>query len=74
MFHGVYLRNKPTKKWLLMSVVYSAETAQRDLEKYVDKAKSNGNDLAEGAIQSFESALFIPEIITSIKPSKILYN
>lgn len=74
MFHGVYLRNKPTKKWLLMSVVYSAETANRELEKYVEKAKSDGNDQAEGAIQSFESSFFIPEIIADIKPSKILYN
>ncbi len=57
-----------------MSVVYTAEAAQRDLEKYVDKAKSDGNDQAEGAIQSFESAFFIPEIITDIKPSKILYS
>ena len=74
MFHGVYLRNKPTKKWFLMSIVYSAEAANRDLEKYVGKSKSDGNDLAEGAIQSFESPFFIPEIVADVKPSKVLYN
>ena len=57
-----------------MTIVYSAEEARRELDKYVDKAKTDGNDQAEGAIQSFESPYFIPEIVTTIKPSKVLYN
>lgn len=74
MLHGVYLRTKPKKKWLLMTTVYSAEEARRELDKYVDKAKANGNNQAEGAIQSFDTSFAIPEIITDIKPSKVLYN
>lgn len=57
-----------------MTTVYSAEEAQRELDKYVDKAKANGNAQAEGAIQSFDTPFGIPEIITDIKPSKVLYN
>lgn len=74
MFHGVYVRNKPNKKWLLMSIVYSAETANRDLKKYLDKAKLDGNSQAEGAIQSFESPFFIPAIVANVEHSKVLYN
>ncbi len=74
MFLGVYVRNKPKKRWLLMSIVYSAEVAYRDLEKYVDKAKLDGNDQAEGAIQSFESSFFIPHVITNIAASNTFYN
>jgi len=74
MFHVIYVRNKPKKKWVLQSIVASAEEANRDLQKYVDKAKSNGNPDAEGAIQSFDSAFFIPEMLSDINPSKVLYN
>ena len=74
IYHGVYLRMKPTRHWLLMTTVYSAEEAQRELDKYVDKAKADGHDKAEGAIQSFDSPFHIPEFITNIKRSKVLYN
>lgn len=74
MIHGIYLRNKPTKKWMLMSVVASAETASKNLEKLLTKAKLDGNNQAEGAIQSFESLFFIPETLSDIKPSKVLWN
>ncbi len=74
MLHGIYVRSKPNKKWLLMSITNSSEAALQDLDKYVQQAKSGGNDMAEGAIKSFESSFFIPETLPNFKPSKVLFN
>ncbi len=74
MIHGIYVRNRPKKKWTLYSVVQSGELALRDQEDALAKAKEDGNDEAEAAIQTFETSFFIPQYLLEIKKAQILYN
>jgi hypothetical protein len=74
MIHGIYVRNRPKKKWILYSVVQSGELALRDQEDALNKAKEEGNDDAEVAIQTFETSFFIPQYLLEIKKATVLYN
>ena len=74
MIHGIYVRNRPKKKWILYSTVHSGELALRDQEDALNKAKEEGNDEAEVAIQTFETSFFIPQYLLEIKKATVLYN
>ena len=74
MIHGIYLRSKPKNKWHLVSQTISAEMANMEVEAFKKQAIEEGNDLAEVAIQTFDSAFFIPETLVELKERKVLYN
>ena len=74
MIHGVYIKHRPKGKWHLVSVAVSAETANIDLSAILKQAKLEGNDQIQVAIQSFDSAFYIPELLSEIKEQKLLYN
>lgn len=72
MIHGIYIRSKPTHKWHLFSVTKSAESANKELTVAMQFAQIGGNDKGEAAIQTFESQLFVPELLTEIKEQKAI--
>ncbi len=74
MIHGIYLRSKPKNKWLLVSQTLSPEMANQEVEAFKKQAAQEGYDQAEVAIQTFDSAFFVPESLTEIKERKVLYN
>lgn len=74
MIHGIYLRSKPKNKWHLVSQTISAEMANMEVEAFKKQAIEEGNDLAEVAIQTFDSVFFIPETLVELKERKVLYN
>jgi len=74
MIHGIYLRSKPKNKWLLVSQTISPEMAHMEVEAFKKQAAEDGLDQAEVAIQTFDSAFFIPETLVELKERKILYN
>lgn len=74
MIHGIYLRSKPKNKWLLVSQTLSPEMANQEVEAFKKQAAKEGYDQAEVAIQTFDSAFFVPESLTEIKERKVLYN
>lgn len=75
MIYGIYVRNKPTFRWNLVSVSASSELAQQDLDSALQIAKDQGFEKAEVALQLFESSFFVPETLIEIKKeSKLLYN
>lgn len=74
MVHGVYMKSRPNAKWHLVSVKLSAESALHDLNKALDQAKLEGNDLAEVAIQVFETVFYIPESLKEVKDQKLMFN
>lgn len=74
MIHGIYIKSKPKNKWHLFSIALTAEAATSEVNEALKKAKKEGNEQAEAAIQIFDSILFIPELLSEIKSVKLLYN
>jgi len=75
MYHSIYIRNNPKNKWLLYSVNASAEAASISMEKAIQKAKNEGNDKFEIAVQLHDYYDYIPEMIDEInKKEKLMYN
>lgn len=74
MIHGIYLKNRPKSKWHLYSVAISAEAANYDLDLALKQAKDAGHDNAEVAVRIFDSAFYIPELLTEIKEQKPMFN
>jgi hypothetical protein len=74
MIHGIYLKTRPKGMWHLVSVAVSPETATLDSDEVLKNAISIGNEQAQTAIQSFESTFHIPELLSSIKEQKLLFN
>lgn len=75
MIHGIYVRAKPKHRWRLIGVAASGESALRDKNQALAKAKSDGFLDAEAAIKTYESSFFIPENLPEIKTEdKILLN
>lgn len=74
MIHGIYLKSRPKAVWHLVSVAITPEAANHDLSEFLKQAKIEGNDRAEVAVQVFDSAFYIPEILHEIKDQKIMYN
>lgn len=72
MIHGIYFRSNPKNKWSLFSITRSAEAAAKELQVAIQEAQKGGNDHGEGAIQVFDSSIFIPELLTEIKEQKTL--
>jgi hypothetical protein len=70
----VYVKSRPKAKWHLISVTSSSESANVDLAQAQKQAVAEGNDHAEVAIQSFESAFHIPVFLDEVKDTKPLYN
>lgn len=74
MVHGIYLKNKPKSKWHLVSIVMTVEKAMKEKNSCLDQAKLEGYDDAEAVIQTFDSAFYIPEYLSTIKDQKMLLN
>ncbi len=72
--HGIYLKSRPKGKWHLVSVAVSPEAANLEIDEALKNARNQGNDSAEAAIQIFESAFHIPELLSEVKTQKPLYN
>lgn len=73
MIHGIYVKSKPKGKWYLVSVAISAEVANNDVIVALNKAKQEGNDLAEASVHTFQSGFYIPESLIEVN-SKTMYN
>lgn len=74
MFHGVYVKSRSRGKWYLASLTISVESASADKDAIIIQAQKEDNGEVEVKIQSFDSGFYIPEILTEIKESKLLYN
>jgi hypothetical protein len=74
MILGIYLKSKPKNKWHLVSITMSPEAANHELGEHKKQAILDGNEGAQVAIQSFDSAFWIPEFLNSIQEQKILLN
>lgn len=74
MIHGIYVKSRPKGKWHLVSVTLSPENAKHEQDAILEQAKIEDNNKIQACIQSFESSLFIPEMLTEIKEQKLLYN
>jgi hypothetical protein len=74
MIHGIYVKSKPKNKWHLVSVAISPEAANYEVSEFKKQAVLDGNDLAEVAIQIFDSTFFIPEYINEIKAQEPMFN
>jgi hypothetical protein len=72
--HGIYLKTKPKGKWHLVSVSLTPESAVIDRDEVLKNAISVGNEQAQTVIQSYDSMFHIPELLSSIKEQKLLYN
>jgi hypothetical protein len=72
MIHGIYIKSRPTHKWHLFSITLSAEAAAKELEEAIKEAQKGDNILGQAAIQTFDSSLYIPELLTEIKDRKAL--
>lgn len=74
MVHGIYVKSRPKSKWRLIYVAVSAKDAEADRDEALRQAIKDGHEAPEVAIQIFDSALFIPELLTDIKRQEPLYN
>jgi hypothetical protein len=74
MFHGVYVKSRPKGKWHLVSVSISPETAILEMDAILNQAKIEDNDKVQACIQTFDSAFYIPELLSEVKEPKLLYN
>lgn len=74
MIHGVYLKTKPNGKWHLVTVSVSPETAISQSNIALKNAVNMGNEQAQSAIQSYDSPVHIPELLSHIKEQKLLFN
>ncbi len=74
MIHGIYLKTRPKGKWHLVSVAVSPETASLESDEVLKTALSQGNEFAQSAIQTYDSSLHIPELLSSVKEQKLLFN
>ena len=74
MIHGIYLKSRPKNKWHLVSLATSPEAANYKVDAVKKQAEADGNDLAQVAIQTFESSFWIPEYVDEIKERTPLFN
>ena len=74
MIHGIYLKSRPKSKWQLVAVAASPEAAAHDMEKALKKAHSEGLTEAKVVEQLFDTSLFIPQYLHSVKETKSMYN
>jgi hypothetical protein len=74
MIHGIYIKSRPKSKWHLFSTTMSAEKATTEMKAALDHAKSEGNENAEVAIQTFESYFHIPHYLNKISDNKLMFN
>ena len=74
MIHGIYVKSRPKNKWHLVSVAISPEAAVYDVNEALKQAHLEGNDRAQAAVQTFDSAFYIPEFLSEVKTQKLMYN
>ena len=74
MIHGIFIRNTPKNSWRLFSTVATAEAAASELKVAKAYALKEGFDEAEVIVQTFDSALRVPEYIKHIKIQPSLYS
>ncbi len=74
MIHGIYVKSKPKNKWHLVSVAISAEAANYEVSEFKKQAVLDGNELAEVAVQIFDSSFWIPEFVDEIKAQEPMFN
>lgn len=74
MILGIYLKSRPKNKWQLISVSTSPETANQDLDAVLKQSQYEGNELAETAMKTFDSAFHIPQFLSEIKSEKPQFN
>lgn len=74
MIHGIYLKSRPKNKWHLVSVAVSPEAANYEVDAVKKQAAADGNDVAQVAVQIFESSFWIPEYVDEIKEQTPLFN
>lgn len=74
VIHGIYLKSRPKGKWHLISVAISAEAAQLEIDQTLKQAQLQGNEQAEAAVQIYDSAFHIPELLSEVKEQKLMYN
>lgn len=74
VIHGIYLKTRPKGKWHLVSVSVSPETANLESDEALKLARSQGNEQAQSAIQAYDSAFHIPQLLSDIKEQKLLFN
>jgi len=74
MFHVIYVKSRPKGKWHLVSISMSPEAASGEMISILKQAKTEDNSDIQACIQSFQSAFYIPEILSEIKEEKLLYN
>lgn len=74
MIHGIYMKTKPNSKWHLLTIKISAQSALKESDLALTKAKQQGNENAEVAIQVFDSYFYIPEILQEVKDQKLIFN
>lgn len=74
MIHAIYVKSRPKNKWHLVLVTMSPEAANFELDEQKKQSIIDGNDDAQVAIQTFESAFYIPEYVNEIKTHQALLN
>ena len=74
MIHGIYLKNRPSSKWHLVSLTSSPEAASWDLDQLKKQAISEGYEQAQVGVQAFDSSFHIPEFLNELKEYKPQYN
>jgi hypothetical protein len=74
MYHGIYVKTKPKSKWLLFSVVVSAEEASAKIDKALMEAEKGGYEQVEVAVKIFDYFDYIPEMLNEVKDQGLLYN
>lgn len=74
VIHGIYLKSRPKGLWHLVSVAISAEAANYEISETLKTAALQGNDRAEAAVQIYESAFHIPELLHDLKNQKPMFN
>lgn len=74
MIHCIYVKNSPKKHWHLAFITVSAETAVKNMQEALTKAKNNGYEKAEVGLQVQESSEHVPEIVKKIKNAAPMFN
>lgn len=74
MIHAIYTRNKPKSKWFLASIATNAEEVREDLEALKKYKNRSDNISLEIAVKTFDSALYIPEMVSEIKEQNLVLN
>jgi hypothetical protein len=74
MIYGIYVKNKPNSKWHRVLMTMSPEAANYEVTERKKIANQGGNEEAQVAIQTFDSAFWIPEYMDEIKERQALLN